>query len=236
MKIDRDIIRENVNHFAVSVIHDMLYTTFYRIPVYFTGVMKKSGSLPTTAVILSDNATAELCQQMESVYTKMLRAHYTDSLGKNIGAAVPKYRGISFITKDKFTDEYRCGYEFYSINGDFYDSESDVLKRVVPLVSELLGRVEVASCKNADQALSVLKELRKKIGFSITGYVDVREFSRRQAATSQNALAAALSKDWVRVLYETYDFLADYGEPDRCLTNSEFGILNLILHTVEESN
>ena len=229
MQISKDDIMQNVNNISAGIIHELGKGEFRNIPIYFTGVSKANGKLPTTACVLSETVDKETLAHMEKLYSDWLKQQYENILCANIDKCVDNYTGIKFVDEKSLNKDSAAGYCFYAINGDFYDSSMDAIGRALPLTCTLLDHDTVISCSDQSEAKELLSELRKKIGSSPVGYVDVKKFSARQTVTSQNALNAAMNKDWVSTVREIFDFLDDYGSGSYILTNSEFGILNLIL-------
>lgn len=97
-------------------------------------------------------------------------------------------------------------------------------------VRDLLKYNDVVSCHDSDVALRCLRLLRMQIGASTVGYVDTRVLSECQTEAAEDAITMAVSHDYVGVLNNLYNFLDNDGDNEHELTNSEFGLLNLVLH------
>lgn len=98
----------------------------------------------------------------------------------------------------------------------------------------LLSEEEVKKCYSDEEAVKILTELRNKIGRSYTGHVDPKLLTDRQGVYSDAAIRDAVGKQFRLVLNDVYAFLIDIEDQNRELSNSEFGILNLILLVVED--
>lgn len=233
MKISDEVLMSQVNNLALDIIKKLSRDKFRNIPIMFTGASDGTCRLPDVACVLSIGATDKLCDEIANAYIESLSERYQEE-GDDMSVSAPNYDGIAAITKEDFDGAYQTGFSFYVINGEFYEHEADVVNKLEKgtlLVSKLLDRDSVAHCGNDKKAYYMLSDLRKKIGYSVTGYVDVRQFSEKQINNSQWAMAAALDKNWLRTLANVYDFLNSDG--DHYLTNSEFGMLNLILYVVD---
>ena len=98
----------------------------------------------------------------------------------------------------------------------------------------LLNQGEVKKCCSDEEAVRILGDLRNKIGRSYSGHVDPRLLTDRQGIYSDAAIRDAISKQFRIVLNDVWAFLIDIEDQSRELSNSEFGILNLILLVVED--
>lgn len=179
MRIPDEAIMSQVNNLAFDVIKKLFRDKFRDVPIMFTGASDSTYGLPDVACVLSISVTDELCDKIADAYSEALLDRYSEE-GEDMDVSAPNYDGILVISEKDFDGAYQTGCSFYVINGEFYRDEVDVLSQLrsgVALVSTLLDIDVIVKCSDDREAYQVLRDLRKKIGYSVTGYVDVRRFS-----------------------------------------------------------
>lgn len=103
-------------------------------------------------------------------------------------------------------------------------------------IEDLINKEIIDNCKNDDEALKVLTDLRSKVTYTSVGYVDPRPFSDTKRKYCEDATLAAMRKEYLNVLKDIYYFLYCDATAESELSDSESAVINLILIIVEEES